>query len=66
MTFYSKKLIVKKLTALPTLEDSLYLFDVAPMTNPASDFLDVKLKSIAKNENHFMVLLYIERFEPDD
>ena len=66
MTFYSKKLIVKKLTAFPTLEDSSYLFDVAPMTSPASDFLDVKPKIITKNENHFMVLLYIERLGPDD
>ena len=59
-------IVVKKLTAVLTMEDSSLLFDNDPMTRPASDFLDVKPKIITKNGNHFMVLLYIERLQPDD
>ena len=46
--------------------DSSYLSDGDPVTRPANDFLEVKTKIIAKNEVHCMVLLYIERLEPDN
>ena len=48
------------------MEDFPYLSDDNRPTSPASDFLEVKLKIITKNENHFMVLLYSGRLEPDD
>ena len=68
VTLYLKylKVVEKKLTAFLALEDSSYLFDAAPMTSPASDFLDVKPKIITNNENHLMIPLYIGRLELDD
>ena len=56
----------KKLTAASTMENSSHLSGDEPMTSPASDFLEVKPKIIIRNEDSFMVLLYIERLEPDD
>ena len=56
----------KKLTAVLIMLDSSYLSDGDPVTRPANDFLEVKTKIIAKNEVHCMVLLYIERLEPDN
>ena len=48
------------------MEDSSYLSDVVSVTSPANDFSEVKIKIIMKNEDDCMVLLYIERLEPND
>ena len=48
------------------MNDSSYLSDDEPVTSPASDLLKVSPKIIIKNEDNFMILLYIERLEPDD
>ena len=55
-----------KLTAAFIWEDSSYLSNEDSMTIPANDFLEVKTEIISKKGNHVMVLLYIERLEPND